>query len=1196
VNAAMDQKHDAVTAAPKQRLIGNYEVIATLGHGGMGEVLHARDLRLGRSVALKFLPQASAPDRTALDRFFLEARAASALNHPNIVTIYDIGDAEGVPFIAMELIQGRTVRAVASESLSLEQLAKIGAQVAEALAVAHKAGIVHRDIKPENIMVRDDGYAKILDFGLARVLPFNSRDTAAETQAATNPGTFLGTFRYASPEQARAEPVTAATDIFSLGIVLYELSTGKHPFEADSQLATLHGILSQPCIPLSHHRIGIPSALETTIFRMLEKDPRLRPSAEEVHTALAELAGKSPAATEAAPIVVTSPRRVVGRTKQVSELSAAFDGVGGGRGLMVCLAGEPGLGKTTLVEDFLSDLAARGVACCTARGRCSERLGDTEAYLPFLEALESLFHGGSADTVARIMKVMAPTWYVQIAPLTGEDSSRERALSDTKSASQERMKRELAAFLQEISRIQPLVIFFDDLHWADNATVDLLSYIGVKIGAMRLLLVATYRPSELLAGKHPLLQVKLDMQSHGVCREIALGFLTREDIDCYLALEFPENRFPPELSSLIHLKTEGNALFMADMVRYLRARGVIAEQQGSWMVVESLPDIQGDLPESVRSMIQRKIDSLSDADRRLLMAASVQGQEFDSGVVAKVVGLDPAEVEERLDILDRVHAFVRLVGERELPDSTLTLRCAFVHSLYQNALYSAVTVTRRISWSATVAEELLSHYGDRSAEIAAELALLFEVARDFGRAAEYFVAAGKNASGVCANQEAIDLFERAISNAGKLRDLSRQRHVYNAATQLGLVYDTQTRMSESADAFRVAANAADEMNDPAAQVQAMCGAANALFLSKRVEESRQECERAYELARHHNLGDLVASIDAVHSLERLSAGDFDTALESYDRALGVLRNRELSAVNLPGITFRGGLHVWRLEHREAEQFLGWTMQSARDLGVRGRILTNLFFQTISLGHQGRVGEALETMREARGIAELNGERFVLARIPNTFGWLHRELFDLERALELDLEGIRLAQQVVDHEAEISSRINAGQVHLLLGEHQQAFEHLQGAEFLLDRFNWFTWVFRIRLEAELASYSIAKGDLQSADGHVSNSLAIASRALCRKHMAWGLKLKADIAALDDRVDHARDAYEAALGVLAHHPCPPIEWQIRKAYAELFRRTSETAAGDDQIRHARSLVNSLADSVPEERLRKVLLASRPARDLF
>jgi tetratricopeptide (TPR) repeat protein len=243
-----------------------------------------------------------------------------------------------------------------------------------------------------------------------------------------------------------------------------------------------------------------------------------------------------------------------------------------------------------------------------------------------------------------------------------------------------------------------------------------------------------------------------------------------------------------------------------------------------------------------------------------------------------------------------------------------------------------------------------------------------------------------------------------------------------------------------------------------------------------------------------------------------------------------------------------------------------------------------------------VGEALETMQEARRIAELNGERFVLARIPNTFGWLHRELFDLERALEVDLEGIRLAQQVVDSEAEISSRINAGQIHLLLGEHERAFEHLQGAESLLDRFHWFTWIFRIRLESELASYWIAKGDLRSADVHVSKSLAISTRALTRKHVAWGLKLKADIAALDDRVDDARSTYEQALGVLTQHPCPPIEWQIRKSCAALFRRTGETAAGDDQIRHTRALVNSVADSVPEDRLRQALLTSRPVRDLY
>ena len=1182
----MGLSHDPAAAAPKGKVIGNYEIIAPLGRGGMGEVLHARDVRLGRSVALKFLPSATATDQTAIDRFFLEARAASALNHPNIVTIYDIGDAEGVPFIAMELIHGRTIRAVASESLPLERLFEFGAQVAEALAVAHEAGIVHRDIKPENIMARDDGYVKILDFGLARVLPINT-DADAETQVATNPGTFLGTLRYMSPEQARGESVKAATDIFSLGLVLYELATGKHPFEAGSQLATLHAILSQPALPLSHQRLGIPTAFETLVLRMLEKDPRLRPSAADVHAVLSGLVGKA-SASPAAETVLLSAGHIVGRTKQIRELRNAFESAASGRGLMVCLGGEPGLGKTTLVEDFFADLSSRGAACAVARGLCSERLAGTEAYLPFLEALESLLHGGSADSAARIMKVTAPTWYVQLAPLTGEDSSHERTIADTKSASQERMKRELAAFLQEISRLQPLIIFFDDLHWADNSTVDLLAYIGSKIGAMRLLLITTYRTSELLAPKHPLLQVKLDMQSHGLCREIPLGFLAPEDIDAYLALEFPEHQFPAELAAVIHAKTEGNALFMTDLVRDLRARSVLAEKQGVWTLVGSLADIQTDLPESVRSMIQRKIDRLSDMDRRLLMTAGVQGLEFDSAVIAGAMNLDAAEVEDRLEALDRVHVFVRLLGEREFPDGSITLRCAFVHSLYQNALYSAVTATRRISLSSAVAQNLLDHYGDQSADIAADLALLFEAARDFNRAAEYFTTAGKNATAVCANHEAIGLFERAIAIAQKSRDPSRHARIYNAAWQLGHVYDTQTRLAESADAFHLAAKAAVEMKDPQAQVQAMCGAAVALFLSKRMEECRQEYGRAYDIARRHNLSDLLAAVDTIHGVERLCAGDFEEAQQSYDRALAVLQEKGLSAASLGATNFRGGLHVWRLEYPEAEKILDWTMHTARNLGVRGRILQNLFFRTISLGHQGRLGAALETMQEARRMAELNGERFVLARIPNTFGWLHRELFDLEGALQFDLEGVRLSQQINDNEAEINSRINAGQVHLLLGEPDRAWEQLKQAESLLDRFNWFTWVFRIRLEAEFASYWMMRGDLREAATHAAKSLEISTRALARKHWAWGLKLKADIAAMEDRAEDARRGYEDALGVLAQHPCPPIEWQIRKAYGRFGK-------SDDQIRHARAVVNSLADSVPDQHLRQILLTSKPVLDL-
>jgi serine/threonine protein kinase len=243
--------------------------LAAVAWGGF----RAQDVRLGRHVALKFLPDRYLQDPTAVERFVREARAASALNHPNIVTIYDIGETDTGRFIAMELIEGRTLRAIAvQEEMAIKKLSEIGGQVAKALAVAHASGIVHRDIKPENIMVRDDGYVKVLDFGLALVAAPSDPENETRTSADTNPGMLLGTFRYMSPEQTRAEKATAASDIFSLGIVLYELATGRHPFPSDSQIGTLHAIASQAVVPASRVRAGIPESFEQLILRMLEKD------------------------------------------------------------------------------------------------------------------------------------------------------------------------------------------------------------------------------------------------------------------------------------------------------------------------------------------------------------------------------------------------------------------------------------------------------------------------------------------------------------------------------------------------------------------------------------------------------------------------------------------------------------------------------------------------------------------------------------------------------------------------------------------------------------------------------------------------------------------------------------------------------------------------------------------------------------
>jgi predicted ATPase len=690
----------------------------------------------------------------------------------------------------------------------------------------------------------------------------------------------------------------------------------------------------------------VPAYVDALIVEMMHKEPALRPSAAEV----AERLSKPGAVPVSARVLArTREERVtVGRPRERAMLHEILDAASHGRGRMVGVAGEPGMGKSTLVDDVLRDLVADEQPWFIGRGRCSERLAGAEAYLPFLDALGNLLRGDGHETCARLMKSLAPTWYQQLSIVTPISGTFE----EVRARSQERLKRELLAFVSELSSLRPVVLSFEDMHWADASTVDLLTYITTHFERLPLAIVATYRPSELRAAGHPFLALERELETHGRARELVLEFLTQEDVREYVTLTFGPTSFCTALAKFIHAKTEGNPLFMADLARDLRDRGVIVREGERWQLTRELHDIEREVPASIRSMVQRKIDALSEEDRRLLVVASVQGAQFDTAIVARAMEADAAEIEERLDVLERIHAFVRLTGEAPLPDGTPSSQYRFVHVLYQNGLYESLRAVRRAALSGSMARALLeTHRRDPSA-IASELALLFEAAGDRMSAARYFFLAARRAAGIFADREAIVLGAHGIELLRKVAD-TPERAELELQMQLAVgLSHTRIRgyaSEEVEQAYTRALALCEQIEDPVARFSVLQGLWRFYCVRGDLVKGDQLAHQLLDLATRTSDQQLVAIAHLAFGTPSMHRGRFAEAIAHMEQAnahYDVAQYPRVSAIT--GTDLRSAALCWWALSLWLAGFADQAAEQHFLAQTRARELTDPFTQSYAL--------------------------------------------------------------------------------------------------------------------------------------------------------------------------------------------------------------------------------------------------------
>jgi len=887
------------------------------------------------------------------------------------------------------------------------------------------------------------------------------------------------------------------------------------------------------------------------------------------------------------PIAVTAPPLLIGRDRALAQLEKCLQSALDGRGQIVFISGDPGAGKSTLAEAFLQYVPKDALS---ARGHALEQYGSGEAYMPVLEALTALCKSERGAAVVRVLESHAPTWLAQMPSLAtmGQAALQLEVLGATR----ERMLREMAEAIEALTADVPLVMLLEDLHWSDKSTIDFISYLARRRANARLLLIGTYRPVDVILAQHPLKDVKQELLLHGMCQELALDFLPEEDVQEYLNRRFSPNDFDPALSRLIHSRTDGNPLFMVTEGEFLKSNGAIAEREGRWKLDVPLEQIEVEMPESLRDLIERQINRITPELQSLLQVASVAGTKFSASVLSFGADISVVDAEEMCDGLTRRGLFIRRGSVTELPDGTVASHYEFIHSLYQNVFYDLVPMGKRLRVHRSIGQGQEALYGSRVSAVAAELALHFEEGREYVRAAKYLFLVAETASRRYAYREAVAYLLKARELIGRLPEGERLDLNLAALEQLGLTRRSMGDMRAAADDFQGMVTLAKSNNRLDVAVRAFLYRSSVLSWL-----DRDECLAAAGQA-------LVLSLHIQDELLRAHARGYCAYwrfLYTGWREEDALASRQaIEAAERAGHKGLLSLHVSRQAYF---QCMSSNYEEAIRTADRGTALSievgdffdhslTQFFKGWALFHSGRWDELLRLIEDAGHLAERNEHFLWKTLFDLELAWLHQQCGSLAEAERLCRKALEHVRQTGHSYTGVMASTLLGKVLLDQGNVDAALNCLQDvAAATSNQRVLMDWIWEMPLRLSLASAWLRRHNYENASQDARRALKTAQQSREKTYMALASLILAEICYEEGDLKAASEHSATAVDFVEMAILPLAAERVYLIAARISQKQSKSKTAGEYVNRAKKAREELAYSLqaaPE--LRESLLRTR------